>query len=162
MIIPSRLKLIKSIRFLLIVFMIGLIVSGVTAFPLESELGVANAFLQDLSSKNALTKWIDLVHKGVVETNLKYPFISYGTDWLAFAHLVIAIAFIGPIKDPVKNIWVVEFGIISCIAIFPLAFVAGSIRGIPFYWQLIDCSFGLIGGVLLGICYWKIKRLEAK
>jgi len=37
-----------------------------------------------------------------------YPFIAYGTDWLAFAHFVIAIAFIGPWRDPVRNVWVVE------------------------------------------------------
>ena len=30
-------------------------------------------------------------------------------------------------------------------AIFPLAFIMGSIRGIPFWWQLVDCSFGVIG-----------------
>jgi hypothetical protein len=29
-----------------------------------------------------------------------YPFLAYGTDWLAFAHIVIAVFFIGPLVKP--------------------------------------------------------------
>ena len=68
-----------------------------------------------------------------------------GFDWLAFAHVVIAILFIGVLRDPVRNIWVVEFGMIACILILPFAFVMGHERGIPLWWQLIDCSFGVFG-----------------
>jgi hypothetical protein len=100
------------------------------------------------------------VYAAVKTTNEKYPYLSYGTDWLAFAHLVIAVVFIGPLKDPVKNIWVIEFGMIACLMVFPLAFIAGPIRGIPFYWQLIDCSFGVFGFILLYSCYKNIKQLE--
>jgi hypothetical protein len=32
-----------------------------------------------------------------------YPFLAYGTDWLAFVHLVIAVAFVGPFFDPVPD-----------------------------------------------------------
>jgi small neutral amino acid transporter SnatA (MarC family) len=89
-----------------------------------------------------------------------YPFISYGSDWLGFAHLMIAVVFLGPLQDPVRNRWVIEFGIICCIAIFPFAFIAGAIRGIPFFWRLIDCSFGIAGGLILLSCYKKIDQLE--
>jgi hypothetical protein len=34
---------------------------------------------------------------------------------------------------------------IACVAIIPLAFICGPIRQIPFYWRLIDCSFGVFG-----------------
>jgi hypothetical protein len=64
------------------------------------------------------------------------------------------------LKDPVKNIWVIQFGLVSCISIFPLAFVAGAFRGIPLYWQLIDCSFGVAGFILLWSILKKIKILE--
>jgi hypothetical protein len=53
------------------------------------------------------------VHAGVSETYRLYPFIAYGTDWLAFAHIVIAVAFWGPLKNPVRNVWVIEFGMIA-------------------------------------------------
>src|SRR4029078_12441882 len=100
------------------------------------------------------------VYEGVRETNMRYTFLSYGTDWLAFAHIIIAILFIGPLRNPVKNIWVIEWGIISCLLVFPLAFIAGPIRGIPFFHQLIDCSFGFIGFWLLLFLYRKINHLE--
>lgn len=86
--------------------------------------------------------------------------MSYGTDWLAFAHIVIAVVFIGPLKDPVRNVWVIQFGMIACILIIPLALICGPIRQIPFYWQLIDCSFGVIGIIPLYKCYQLIRRLE--
>ena len=90
-----------------------------------------------------------------------YPFLAYGTDWLAFAHLVIAVAFSGPIKDPVKNLWVVEFGMIACLMVIPLALICGPIRGIPLAWRLLDCSFGVLGLVPLAIVRGMILRLRA-
>lgn len=139
------------------VIITGLVLSGVTAFPLETELKLLN---DHISSTNPFHNWISTVYNAVKITNNQFPYLSYGTDWLAFAHLMIAVLFIGPLKDPVKNIWVMEFGMIACFAIFPLAFIAGAIRGIPFYWQLIDCSFGVIGLMPLYYCWVNIKRLS--
>ncbi len=56
-----------------------------------------------------------------------YPLMLYTLDWLGFAHIVIAIIFIAPMKDPIKTIWVIELGIISCIATFPSIFIFGEI-----------------------------------
>lgn len=106
-----------------------------------------------------MAHWISFVHKGLTEMYQKYPFIAYGTDWLAFAHLVIAVAFWGPIKDPVKNIWVVEFGMIACVMVIPLAMTCGPIRGIPFFWRLLDCSFGVFGIIPLWIVHRDIRRI---
>ncbi|MBI1288751.1 MAG: hypothetical protein GC178_14380 [Flavobacteriales bacterium] len=148
----------RSIRIWLGLFMVGLVLSGATAFPLETELNWLADRFTDHSS--GLGKWIDSCRDAVVYSNANYPFLSYGTDWLAFAHLVIASAFIGPFIDPVKNIWVIRFGIMACLAVFPLAFIAGPIRGIPFYWQLIDCSFGVFGSIPLFIVLRHTKQLE--
>ena len=151
-------QLLTSIRTWLILFIIGLALSGITAFPIETEL----AWL--ISHTSALPQaaggWVNNVYNAVKATNHSYPWLAYGTDWLAFAHLVIAIAFLGPLKDPVRNIWVLQFGMIACVLIFPLAFIAGGIRHIPFYWQLIDCSFGVLGLIPLPICYHYARRLE--
>jgi hypothetical protein len=147
------------IRRWLIFFMIALALSGMTAFPLESELrGLAASWPGD--RRSALYGWVQRVYAALRQTNTRFPYLAYGYDWLAFAHLVIAIAFIGPYKDPVRNKWVIEFGMISCALIFPLAFIAGAVRGIPVYWRLIDCSFGVIGLIPLTICYRKIGMLE--
>jgi len=79
----------------------------------------------------------------------KYPFMAYGTDWLAFAHIVIAIFFIGPFVQPENNRWVIASGMIACGLVVLLALICGPIRGIPFYWRLIDCSFGVLGFIPL-------------
>jgi hypothetical protein len=147
----------KRIRIWLVLFMIGLALSGITAFPIESEL----AFLaHHFSASSTIGNWINTVYAAVKTTNNNYPYLSYGTDWLAFGHLVIATAFIGPLKDPVKNIWVLQFGLIACVMVFPLAFIAGPIRHIPFYWRLIDCSFGALGLLPLSICYNYARTME--
>lgn len=151
-------KLRTSIKAWIIIFIVSLVISGVTAFCLETELAWIDHLLE--YNKSGLALWIYKVYTAIHETNLKFPYLAYGYDWLAFAHLVIAVAFIGPLKDPVRNKWVIKFGIIACCMIFPLAFIAGPVRSIPFGWQLIDCSFGIIGLIPLCICYSKITRLE--
>jgi hypothetical protein len=154
-------KLKRQIRILLYIFITGLAVSGITAFPIHTELAYAHNLIASFQLNSSLTQWIDTVYKGADEVDRNYPFIAYGTDWLAFAHIVLAVLFIGIIKDPVRNIWVIEFGLIACAGIFPLAFIAGSIRGIPFFWQLIDCSFGVFGGIVLWMCYKRVKEVAS-
>ncbi len=153
-------KLQNQIRNRIVLFMVGLLVSGITAFPIEGELRVAHQWITRNEWNNTFTLWMERVYQGIHETNSAYPFISYGSDWLGFAHIVIAVAFLGPLKDPVKNRWVIEFGLIACLAIFPFALVAGEVRGIPIFWRLIDCTFGIVGGVILWSCYIRIKLLE--
>ena len=145
----ERTKLNRRIRNLLLIFIVGLVFSGITAFPLEGELDLARRLLAYTQLDSALTTWINYAYEGVRETNSRYPFIAYGTDWLAFAHLLIAVLFIGPLRDPARNVWVIEFGMIACLGIFPLALIAGEIRGIPFFWRLFDCLFGVVGGLIL-------------
>ena len=152
--------ILTKIRVLILFFIISLALSGITAFPIQTEINFADSFFSRLSINGALQQWINIVAISINNTYSKYPFIAYVTDWLAFAHIVIAVAFIGPLKDPVKNIWVIEFGMIACIMIIPLAMIAGQIRGIPFFWRLIDCSFGVIGIIPLYLCRKYIKVLE--
>ena len=157
---PATEQLVHKVRLLLIIFITGLVLSGLTAFPIQAELEPAHSYIQKHSIQNDLTRWLDIVYTGIQDTYFNYPFIGYGTDWLAFAHLVLAVAFVGPLRDPIKNIWVVQFGLMACIAVFPLALIAGEARGIPMWWRLIDCSFGLFGGIVLWRCHKKIILLS--
>ena len=148
-------------------FIVGLGLSGITAFPLRSELGWMVGILhaewfRPIAESTHLLAWIERVNEGVSATNASYPFLAYGTDWLAFAHLTIAVAFVGPYIDPVRNKWVITFGLIACAGVIPLALIAGPIRGIPVYWRLIDCSFGIVGCVPLLICRRSIRALEGR
>ncbi|WP_369146794.1 hypothetical protein [Streptomyces sp. R44] len=158
--------LLKRIRVWLILFVVCLVLSGATAFPLVTELRLLDSALTGWAAPAAealprLAEWIHRVRGGVEGADAEAPYLLYGTDWLAFAHLVIAVAFYGPYRDPVRNIWVVEFGMIACVGIVPLALICGPVRGIPFWWSVIDMSFGVIGILPLLHVRRMIKRLEA-
>ncbi len=157
----------RRIRFWLAVFIIGLVASGITAFPIQTELGwlvstLRTSSLRPIADSTHLLPWIERVNDGLSATNARYPFLAYGTDWLAFAHLVIAVVFIGPYIDPVRNKWVITFGLIACAGVLPLALIAGQVRGIPLPWRLIDCGFGILGSVPLLLCRQSILALERR
>jgi hypothetical protein len=157
--------LLLKIRLLVIFFILSLVASGLTAFPLITELKILSSLLgidANLSPEtySGLKYWIATVNEGLINTNQQYPFILYGTDWLAFSHLVIAVAFIGLYQQPVRNKWIIYFGMIACAGIIPLALICGEIRGIPFYWRLIDCSFGVFGFLPLYLLHLYVQKLE--
>ena len=96
--------LLKRIESFFSIFIAGLVISGATAIPRETELKllVRVAGADGNAEHNAFAAWLLKVRDALVATNARHPFIAYGTDWLAFAHFVIAIAFIGPWRDPVQ------------------------------------------------------------
>ncbi|MGN8552205.1 UNVERIFIED_CONTAM: hypothetical protein OHV15_06450 [Microbacterium sp. SLM126] len=103
---------------------------------------------------------MDRVADALVVTGEQYPFLAYGTDWLAFAHLLIAVAFIGPLRNPVRNIWVTQWGLIACAGIVPLALIAGTVRDLPLGWQLVDIGFGVVAAIPLTVALILTNRLE--
>ena len=140
------------IKWLTWLFIVGLFISGATAIPLQSELDTLAKFLGGTGS--GFARWIFKVRNALDNTYADYPFMAYGTDWLAFGHFVIALAFVGALRDPVRNRWLFLFGMISCVLVIPYAMILGGVRGIPVYWRLIDCSFGVFGFIPLWFC-WK-------
>ncbi|HXC96487.1 MAG TPA: hypothetical protein VNU92_12365 [Edaphobacter sp.] len=159
--LQTKPQLLRSIRIWLFIFIIGLTLSGLTAFPLDHETRWLASFLSNHPIlPDTIIRWLTRVHTALQDTGERYPFLAYGTDWLAFAHLVLAIVFVGPLRDPVRNKWVLQFGVVACVSVIPLALIAGPIRGIPFLWRLIDCSFGIFGAVPLLICLHQIRSLE--
>lgn len=153
------------IRICMAIVILGLLVSGVTAFPLDLELHWITRFLgiADTASPDqfsGLYHWLTTVRDALDFNAIHYPFLAYGTDWLAFAHVILAVLFIGPYRDPVRNVWVIDFGLISCVGVIALALIAGPIRGIPLAHRLIDCSFGLLAAIPLGIARREVSRLQ--
>lgn len=161
---PSTMTTIKQIRLSLFIVIFGLVLSGVTAFPLLYEMnGICQIMVgdsRDPSMHDGFTRWILIVRQGLEETYEKYPFIAYGTDWLAFAHLSIALFFILPWREPLRYKGVLVIGVWMSIFVIPLAHICGPIRGIPFWWRMIDSSFGIL--CLPPLCYAlrKIRDLE--
>ncbi|TND08513.1 MAG: hypothetical protein FD123_2309 [Bacteroidetes bacterium] len=149
-------KLLRRIRRWLAAFMILLIISGITASPVLAELSFA------MQHKNwfpeFMQEWLVNIYTALQDIDQEHPYVFYAFDWLAFAHVIIALFFIGVYKNPVQNAWVLRTGMIACIAIIPLAFIAGGIREIPWFWRLIDCSFGVFGIIPLLL----VERLTGK
>jgi hypothetical protein len=148
---PSApLQPLRRARWAIGLFIAALVLSGLTAFPLLSELNLLARLISpggpfDSLAPAGLQHWILHVRDGLTDTYARYPWIAYGTDWLAFGHLIIALFFIPVWRDPVRHAGVLGLGLLACVLVIPLALIAGPIRGIPFYWRLIDCSFGLFG-----------------
>jgi hypothetical protein len=147
------------------ILILGLVVSGLTAIPLRWELDVLARMTgaQDLApaqAESGVVKWILLVREGLHATYAKYPFMGYGTDWLAFGHLVIAVAFVGALRHPVRNAWLFTFGVIASIAVLPWAIFFGELRGIPMFWRFIDCLFGIGAFIPCWLCRKWTRELE--
>lgn len=153
------------IRWLTWFFIIGLIISGVTAIPLVTEVNwlVARLGVDSQTSATAtseVARWLLRIRESLTVTQAVHPQLFYGTDWLAFGHIVIGVAFIGVLREPVRNRWLFDFGLIACAMVIPWAFVFGGVREIPIWWRLIDCSFGVFGAVPLWWCRKWAKELE--
>ncbi len=163
---PTAQQDLRTIRICLGIFVVGLFLSGVTAFPLQTELAFTLRLLQHptlhgIAQSTGALPWFQRVYAALADTNAHYPFLGYGTDWLAFAHILFAVLFVGPMVDPVRNKWVTVFGIVSCAAIPFLAFIAGPVRGIPVPWRFIDTSFGIFGCIPLLIALQRTNRLQS-
>jgi hypothetical protein len=150
--------LLRKFRFWMVVFMCGLVFSGVTAFPIQREL---NALVKMVPNSNLpLMSWLTEVDHAIRETNRNYPFLSYGTDWLGYAHLVITFGFVGALIDPVRNKWLITFGFAACVAVIPFALIAGAVRHVPLGWSLVDIGFGVFGMIPLLLCRRLVRQME--
>lgn len=155
----------RRIHWLTWVFILGLVVSGATAIPLGTELNwlVRITHADSLAPAPGWAARLMQVKSALEEVQARHPFLFYGTDWLAFGHFVIAIAFAGALRNPVRNRWLFAFGLIACGLVIPYALVFGGVRGIPVWWRLLDCSFGILGFLPLWLCWrWsgQLERLQ--
>lgn len=163
---PTRAAAVFRFRVALGVFWIGLVLSGVTAFPLLHELRLLVSLL-DLEHGggglfgSAFGEWILRVKNGLEDVHRNQPWMAYGTDWLAFGHLMIALFFVEPWLRPIGSRGVLRTGVIACLLVIPTALICGQVRGIPLGWRFIDCSFGIGGLPPLLYCLRQLDHIEA-
>jgi hypothetical protein len=157
-------KVLRKIRVYLVIFFLGILFSLHTVMFVEVE----TAFFVKHFGQGTLTaeklpffsEWIENLHLSISETYKTYPVMAYCMDWLTYACVVFAMFIIGPIKDPIKNIWVIQVYMLGCILGMLLPFIVGPMREIPIFWRFLDGSFGLMGFIILLIPYRLIKKLE--
>jgi hypothetical protein len=162
--------LLRRVKALTWLFILGLVFSGATAIPLPSELDRlveitgASQVIHDPPPTGApgWATWLTRVQGTLHGAALHSPFVFYGAEWLAFGHFAIAISFVGALRNPIRNRWLFSFGMIVCALVIPYALVFGAIRGIPFWWRLVDCSFGVFGMIPLWLCRRWVDELETR
>ncbi len=161
--------LLKRIRVFTWVFIIGLFLSGATAMPLVREVNFlahitgAEGLVQTTGSTAtpAWAAWLVNVQSALQKTSAEFPFLFYGTDWLAFGHYMIALAFVGALHDPIRNRWLFTYGMLACVMVIPFALICGAVRGIPVWWRIIDCSFGVFGIIPVWLCRNCVDEAES-
>ena len=158
----SESGLLLRIRIWTIFLITGLFVSGLTAIPLKPELDLLVAWFGQGEPPSALGAWLIQVRTAVDAVDNLWPFLGLGTDWLAFGHIVIGLGFIGLLHDPLRNEWLVTWGILACLLVIPWAIGFGAARHIPWGWRLIDCSFGVGGLIPLLIIRNDINELKLR
>ena len=144
---------------MLVVVALGLFVSGVTIWPWEIELSFAISTLQSIQGPEPLIQLLQEIRHDMRMLDENNSFVLYVADWLAFAHLVLAALFLMALKDPIRNVLVVRFGILCSLSVPILAIICIPMRGIPLFWILIDSSFALCA-IPLWIALKDIKKLE--
>ncbi len=150
----------RRIRWLTGFFIFGLLISGVTAIPLATEVRLLARAVGADHGTVGWAHWLVQIRDALAATQGQYQFLFYSTDWLAFGHFMIALVFVGAWRDPVRNRWLFDFGLIACVLVIPYAFIFGGLRGIPVWWRLIDCSFGVFGIIPLWLCRRWTRELE--
>lgn len=91
-------------------FIVALVISGVTAFPLLAELKLVVRLLgleaaSGPAGHTGLAFWMLTIRFGLEDMYRQNPWIAYGTDWLAFGHIVIALFFVRPLFCPEESRW---------------------------------------------------------
>ncbi len=139
----------------------GLLFFGVTVWPAVAELKfIVSVLWGECQPAGGLHLFLTNVIEALQTVKNQYPFLLYGYDWLAFAHICLAILFAGAIRDPVRNKWIVQSGLIMCALVPVLAAVCIPIRGIPLGWFFVDLAFAPGAALPLWIALQNIRKIE--
>ena len=145
------------------IIVFGLVMSGITVWPAVPELKMAVRIVWgDGESTSVLHSFVLQAIEGLESVEANYPFMLYAHDWLAFAHIMLAILFAGAIRDPVRNVWIVQCGLIMCVLVPILAGICIPARGLPLIWFWIDFAFAPAAALPLWIALRDIRRAEAE
>ncbi len=155
-------KRLTRAKWMLAIVAFGLFVSGVTVWPALWELKTAvNIVWGQAEPTGTIHRFVLTSIAALESIEANYPFVLYAHDWLAFAHIMLAVLFAGAIRDPVRNIWVVQCGLIMCASVPVLAAICIPLRGLPLVWFWIDAAFAPAAALPLWIALRDIRRAEA-
>ncbi len=149
---------------MLAIVVLGLVLSGATIWPMEWELSTLIALLwgDAPATQGSVHAFLVRVLDSWRTVEQDSPFLLYGFDWLAFAHIMLAVLFAMTMRDPVRNIMVLRFGLVCCACVLVLAAVFIPLRGIPYAWMLVDMAFAPACALPLWLGLRDLQRLESQ
>ncbi len=155
------------VRALMVFFAGALIVSGLTAVPVEWEIRTILSVGWGEAAPG--TSWWPAMHAFLAkvlaaaqDVGQRHPFLFYGFDWLAFGICILGVLFLMALRDPARNVLVVRFGLVCCGLVLVFAAIVPHLRGLPWFWTFVDGSFGAAGAIPLWILLKDIRWLEAE
>jgi hypothetical protein len=158
-------NILRRIRGWMIFYAFALAISGLTAVNVDWQLRTLVATLWGDAAPGtswwpAMHAWLATCRDATADIGTRYPYVFYCFDWLAFGICAIGLLFLGAARDPVRNVWVVQFGLICCGLVLVFAAIVPHLRGLPWFWMFVDGSFGLFGAIPLLVILRDIRRLE--
>ena len=160
---PQSSGLLTRIRLCLALVIAGLLLSGAAAFsPIRETRWILGSLSRTVhfGVGTPLFEWLIRTRQALIATSVTAPFLAYQTDREGLGRLLLALLFLGPYRDPLRNRWVINFGLLTCAALVGFAFVAGPIRQIPVLWQCVDALFALLCALPLLLCRHYLQLLE--
>jgi hypothetical protein len=77
----NREQILRRIKLLTWLFIVGLVLSGATVIPLQGELNLLVNRFGSNGESSELTQWLMRVRDALEQTQAQHPFLFYGTDW---------------------------------------------------------------------------------
>jgi hypothetical protein len=152
-------KSLRRARWMLGIVALGLLVSGVTIWPAVWELKTAVRIVWgDQTPTGELHRFVLQTIGALESVRANQPFLLYAGDWLAFAHIALAVLFAGAMRDPVRNVWIVQCGLLMCLGVPILAGACVPLRGLPWMWFFVDFAFAPAAALPLWIALRDIRR----
>lgn len=157
-------KTLRVIRVCLVLFFLGILFGLHTVVFVEVETALFAKFLGRgtwmAQTLPVVSTWIDTLYVSITESYRAYPVMAYCMDWLSYACIVFALFIVGAIRDPVRNVWIIQVYLAGCVLASLLPWVVGPMRGVPVFWRVLDGSFGVMGFMILFVAYRLTRRLE--
>ena len=86
-------KIERQIKKYVWIFIVGLVLSGLSAIPLVWGVDFVVDILEEIEFHSQVFSLMKQVQNVLIFNAEHFPFMAYGNDWLAFAHFLFALLF---------------------------------------------------------------------
>ena len=157
-------NLLIRIRMVLTLAISCLILGSLATFAAPHSIAVVLAVFRRFDLATPATShalmWLRHIQLQLGRDSHRHPMLHYGADLFAFVELAFALVLISPLRNPVRNQWVIQSGILACCCLIPFALILGPWHGLPMAWRIVSCVVALCGIAPLMLCRHYITLYE--